>query len=66
MLSNYLKQYFKERKITHKEIEEKTGVSRTKITQSLNGNRKFTAEELILMGIVFEIDLNKLKELDNL
>lgn len=62
MISNYLKEYFKERKISQYEIEKKTGIARSKINLSLNGKRKLTAEELINIAIVFDIDLTELKK----
>lgn len=65
MISNYLKEYFKERKISQYEIEKKTGIARSKINLSLNGKRKLTAEELINIAIVFDIDLEKIKRLNN-
>ena len=61
MISNYLKEYFKEKKISQYEIERKTGISRSKINLTLNGKRKLTAEELINVATVFNIDLNKIK-----
>lgn len=63
MISNYLKEYFKEKKITQQEVENKTNIARTKINLSLNGKRKFTADELIKTAIAFDIDLNKIKEI---
>lgn len=63
MISNYLKQYFKENKITQQEIENKTGISQSKINLSLNGKRKLTAKELINIAIAFNLDLNKIKEI---
>lgn len=63
MLSNYLKTYFKEKKTTHKEIGKRTGISRSKITQSLNNKRNLTAEELIRIAKEFDLDLNKIKEI---
>lgn len=63
MLSNYLKKYFKERNITHYEIADKTNIARSKITLSLNNKRKLTAEELIKIATVFDINLNKLKDI---
>ena len=63
MISNYLKEYFKSKNISHYEIERKTGISQSKINLSLNGKRKLTAEELIKISIVFDIDLNKIKEI---
>lgn len=65
MVSNYLKEYFKKRKISQCEIENKTGMARSKINLSLNGKRKLTAEELINISIVFDIDLEKIKRLNN-
>ena len=65
MISNYLKEYFKNKKISHEEISNKTGIARSKITLSLNGKRKITAEELINIAIQFDLDLNKIKELNN-
>lgn len=63
MLSNYLKDYFNKNKISQYEIERRTGISQSKINLSLNGKRKITAEELIKIAIVFELDLNKIKEI---
>lgn len=63
MLSDYLKDYFKKRRITQQEIENKTNIARTKINLSLNSKRKLTADELIKIAIVFDIDLNKIKEI---
>ena len=66
MIANYLKIYFKERKISQYEIERRTRIDRTKINLSLNGKRKLSAEELIKIAIVFDIDLNKIKEIKSL
>ena len=63
MISNYLKEYFKEKNISQYEVERKTGISQSKINLSLNGKRKLTANELIKIAIVFNIDLNKIKEI---
>ena len=63
MISNYLKEYFKERKISQYEIEKRTGISQSKVNLSLNGKRKLTAEELINIAIAFNINLNKIKEI---
>ena len=63
MIANYLKEYFKNKKISQYEIEEKTGIKQSKISLSLNGLRKFSAEELISIAIAFDLDLNKLKEI---
>lgn len=65
MVSNYLKQYFSERKISQYKIERKTGINRSKINLSFNGKRRLTADELIIIATKFKIDLNKIKELDN-
>lgn len=65
MISNYLKEYFKKNNISQYEIERRTGMDRTKINLSLNGKRKITAEELIKIAIVFDIDLNKIKRLNS-
>lgn len=65
MLSNYLKEYFKERKISQYEIERRTKIDRSKINLSLNGKRKLTADELIVIANKFDIDLNKIKRLNN-
>ena len=61
MISNYLKEYFKEKNISQYEVERRTGISQSKINLSLNGKRKLTADELIKIAIVFDIDLNKIK-----
>lgn len=63
MISNYLKKYFNERKISQYEIEKRTGIRQSKISLALNNKRKLTAEELIIIVIAFDIDLNKIKEI---
>ncbi len=63
MISNYLKKYFKEKNISQYEVERRTGISQSKINLSLNGKRKLTADELIKIALVFDIDLNKIKEI---
>lgn len=63
MISNYLKEYFKERKISQNEIEERTGISQSKVSLALNNKRKLSAEELLKIAIAFDIDLNKIKEI---
>lgn len=63
MISNYLKEYFKKNEITHEAISKKTGIARSKVTLSLNGRRKLTAEELINIAIQFNLDLNKIKDI---
>ena len=62
IISNYLKEYFKEKNISQYEIERKTGISQSKINLSLNGKRKLTADELINIALVFNLDLNKIKK----
>lgn len=63
MIANYLKKYFKERKISQYEIERRTDIDRSKINLSFNNKRKLTADELIRIAIEFDIDLNKIKEI---
>lgn len=63
MISNYLKEYFKNKRISQYEIANKTGITRYKINMSFNSNRKLTADELILIAIKFNLDLNKIKEI---
>lgn len=63
MVSSYLKKYFKENGITQYEIEKKTGISQAKLSQSLNSKRKFSADELLIIAIEFNIDLNKIKKI---
>ena len=63
MISNYLKEYFKKRKISQYEIEKRTGISQSKISLALNNKRKLSAEELLKIAIKFDIDLNKIKDI---
>ena len=63
MISNYLKEYFNNNNINQYEIEKLTGIKQSKISLMLNGKRKITAEELINIAIVFNMDLNKIKEI---
>ena len=63
MIGNYLKKYLKERNISQYEVESRTGSSQDKISLSLNGKRKLTADELIEIAIEFNIDLNNIKEI---
>jgi len=63
MISNYLKDYFNKNNISQYEIERLTGIKQSKISLMLNGKRKLTAEELINIAIVFNMDLNKIKEI---
>ena len=62
MISNYLKEYFKEKKISQYSIAKTTGIAQSKINLSFNGKRKITAEELVEIAKKYDIDLNKLKE----
>lgn len=63
MISNYLKEYFKKKNISQYEIANKIGINQSKINLSLNGKRKLTAEELIKIAIVYDLDLNKIKKI---
>lgn len=63
MISNYLKEYFKKKNISQYEIADRIGISQSKVNLSLNGKRKLTAEELIKIAIVYDLDLDKLKEI---
>lgn len=63
MITNYLKKYFKENRISQYEIAKEIGLSQGKISLSFNGKRKLTAEELIKLAIAYNIDLNKLKDI---
>ena len=66
MIHNYLKIYFKENRITQSEIEKLTGIARSKINLTLNGKRKMTADELLIIANKFDLDLNKIKRLNNI
>lgn len=63
MISNYLKEYFNKNKISQYDIQNKTGISQSKISLILNGKRKLTADELIIIAIVYRLDLNKIKKI---
>ena len=63
MITDYLKRYFENNNISQYEIEKKTGISQSKISLVLNNKRKLTADELIKIAIVLDLDLNKLKEI---
>lgn len=63
MISKYLKEYFKERKVTQHEIARRTKIAHSKVNLALNGKRKLSAEELILIAKIYNINLNKLKEI---
>lgn len=60
---DFLNNYFKDNKITQKEIEKLTGISQDKISLILNKKRKLTADELIKIIVVFDLDIKK--ELSN-
>lgn len=60
---DFLNNYFKEKKITQKQIERMTGISQDKVSLVLNRKRKLTADELVKIIIVFDLDIKK--ELSN-
>lgn len=60
---DFLNNYFKDNKITQKEIERLTGISQDKISLILNKKRKLTADELIKIIVVFNIDLEEIKKI---
>lgn len=62
MITNYLKEYFKENKITQYEIESKTGIKQSKLSLTFSGKRKLTADELLKIANVYEINLEKIKK----
>lgn len=62
MISNYLKKYFNKNNINQYQIESLTGISQSKISLILNGKRKLTADELLKIAIVFDIDLESIKK----
>lgn len=62
MISNYLKEYFKNKKISQYEIQKRTKISQSKINLSFNNKRKLTADELVSIAIEFDIDLNQIKK----
>lgn len=63
MITDYLKKDFDNNNISQYEIERKTGISQSKISLIFNNKRKLTADELLRIAIVFNLDLNKLKEI---
>ena len=63
MIADYLKKHFENNNISQYEIERKIGMSQSKISLVLNNKRKLTADELLRIAIVFDLDLNKLKEI---
>lgn len=60
---DFLNNYFKDNKITQKEIERLTGISQDKISLILNKKRKLTADELIKIIVVFDINLEEIKKI---
>lgn len=65
MIASYLKEYFKTRNISQYEVSKRTDIDRSKINLSLNGKRKLTADELFKIAVEFDIDLDKIKRLNN-
>lgn len=59
---DFLKQFFDNNLITQQDIAIKTGISQSKISLTLNGKRKLTAEELYKIAIAFDIDLEEIKK----
>lgn len=59
-ISDFLKKYLKD--IKQQDIEKATGIEQSKISHIFNGKRKLTAEELIKIAIVYDIDLNEIKK----
>ena len=57
---DFLNNYFKEKRITQKQIESMTGISQDKVSLVLNRKRKLTADELVKIIIVFDLDLKKI------
>ena len=62
MISNYLKKYFNKNNISQYQIESLTGISQSKISLILNGKRRLTADELLKIAIVFDIDFKNIKK----
>lgn len=62
MIIEYLNDYFKRNEITQREIESRTGIEQSKVSMILQGKRKLSADELMLIAIKFDLDLNKIKE----
>lgn len=62
MIIKYLKDFFKKNNIYQSEIEKKTGISQSKISLILNQKRKITADELIKIAIIFDINLEDIKK----
>ena len=62
MIIKYIKDFFKKNNIYQSEIEKKTGISQSKISLILNQKRKITADELIKIAIIFDINLEDIKK----
>lgn len=62
MISNYLKEHFNKNNISQYQIERLTGINQSKISLVLNNKRKLTADELLRIAIVFDIDLESIKK----
>jgi len=62
MISDYLKRYFQKKGISQYQIAKETNIAQPKINLIFNGKRKLTADELIRIAIVFDLDLNQIKE----
>lgn len=62
MVSNYLKEYFKKQKISQYKIAKDTKIAQSKINLTFNNKRKLTADELLLIAKIYDLDLNKIKE----
>lgn len=63
MITNYLKEYFKNKNISQYDIERKTGIKQSKVSLFLNNKRKLTAEELMIISIAFDINLEDIKKI---
>lgn len=62
MLSNYIKKYFMDKKISQHEIEKRTGISQSKLSLVYNNKRKLTADELFNIAIEFNLNLEDIKK----
>lgn len=63
MISNYLREYFKNKKISQYEIERRTGINQSKLSLVFNDKRKLSADELLKIAKEFNLDLNKIKDI---
>ena len=62
MINEVLKKYFEENSISQFTIEKLTGISQSKVSLILNNKRKLTADELIRIAIIFDINLEEIKK----